>query len=108
MNDTSRQTLIYRPGDPRANVNGMVPKHLAAPLIDGRPAPMVMRDIDTYQAMGVDIATGKPPVIGSRSQHRDYLRRNNYQEVGNEWHPPKRQDLPSSDLIADIKRAMGE
>ena len=47
-------------------------------------APMVIADIQPYQAMGVDLATGKAPVITSRSQHRDYLRRNGYVEVGND------------------------
>jgi len=47
-------------------------------------APAVMADIAPYQAMGVDVATGKAPVITSRSEHRDYLRRNNFVEVGNE------------------------
>ena len=47
-------------------------------------APMVLSDLSPYQAMGVDVATGKAPVITSRSKHREYLRRNNYIEVGNE------------------------
>ena len=46
--------------------------------------PMVMRDIKPYQAMGVDVATGNAPVIDGRSQHREYMRRNNYIEIGNE------------------------
>ena len=50
-----------------------------------RPMPaMVIADISPYQAVAVDVATGKPPVITSRSAHRDFLRRNNYVEVGNE------------------------
>ena len=47
-------------------------------------APMVITDIAPYQAMAVDVATGKAPIIGSRSQHRDYLKRNGYFEMGNE------------------------
>lgn len=47
-------------------------------------APMVIADIQPYQSMGIDVATGKAPVITSRSAHRDYLKRNNYVEVGNE------------------------
>lgn len=105
---SNREILVYRPLDPRANENGMVAKLLAAPLVITAPATQVMSDIADYQAMGTDIATGIRPVIGSRSEHRDYLRRNGYQEVGNEWHPPKRTELSASDRIADIKRAMGE
>jgi hypothetical protein len=37
-----------------------------------------------YQAVAVDVATGRPPVINSRSAHRDFLKRNGYTEVGNE------------------------
>ena len=47
-------------------------------------APMVIADIQPYQSMGIDVATGKAPVITSRSEHRAYLRRNGYVEVGNE------------------------
>lgn len=47
-------------------------------------APMVAPDIGAYQAVAVDVATGKPPVINSRSAHREFLKRNGYQEVGNE------------------------
>ena len=47
-------------------------------------APMVIADIQPYQSMGIDVATGNAPVINSRSAHRNYLRRNGYVEVGNE------------------------
>lgn len=50
-------------------------------------APMVRSDIAPYQAMGVDVANGKCPVISSRAEHRDYLRRNGYIEVGNDKMP---------------------
>lgn len=45
---------------------------------------MVAPDIGPYQAVAVDVATGKAPVINSRSAHRDFLKRNGYIEVGNE------------------------
>ncbi|KVN72841.1 hypothetical protein WT15_27400 [Burkholderia stagnalis] len=47
-------------------------------------APYVAPDISPYQAVAVDVATGRPPVISSRSAHRDFLKRNGYVEVGNE------------------------
>lgn len=46
--------------------------------------PQIIRDIDPYQAVAVDVATGKPPRIGSRSEHREFLKRNGYVELGNE------------------------
>ncbi|WP_321874874.1 FmdB family zinc ribbon protein [Burkholderia cenocepacia] len=47
-------------------------------------APYVAPDIGPYQAVAVDVATGRPPVINSRSAHREFLKRNGYVEVGNE------------------------
>jgi len=44
----------------------------------------VMPDIQPYQAMAVDVATGVAPVIKSRSEHREYLKRNGLLEIGNE------------------------
>ena len=42
----------------------------------------VWSDIEEYKAVGGDMA-GK--MITSRSHHREFLRRNNFMEVGNEW-----------------------
>lgn len=47
-------------------------------------APYVAPDISPYQAVAVDVATGRAPVISSRSSHREFLQRNGYVEVGNE------------------------
>ena len=44
------------------------------------------------KAVAVDVATGKPPVIGGRRQHREFLKRNHYVEVGNEPIRPKSVD----------------
>ena len=65
-------------------------------------APMVIADIRPYQAMGIDVATGKAPMIGSRSQHRDYLKRNGYIEVGNEM--PKREKKIEGEF--DVRREL--
>jgi hypothetical protein len=58
-----------------------------------------MPDIEPYKAMGGDMA-GK--YIGSRSTHREYLKRNNFIEVGNEKdyffkHNGKTHDNPTKD-----------
>lgn len=103
----SRETLVYRPRDPRSNSNGMVARDIAGPLIVSDAAPMVMGDIDPYRAVAADV-DGKRHVIGGRRQHREFLKRNNYTEVGNEYVTPKRHELSRSERIADIKRAMGE
>ncbi len=46
-------------------------------------SPMVIGDIQPYKA----VATGE--MIMSRSQHRDYLKRHNLVELGNEKTKPK-------------------
>lgn len=102
-----RETLVYRPNDPNANNNGMVLKALAAPLIVSDAAPMVMGDIEPYRAVAADV-DGQRHVIGGRRQHREFLARNNYTEVGNECVAPRRFELSRNERIADIKRAMGE
>lgn len=75
--------------------------------------PALIRDIDGYRAVGADVASeGKRPWIGSRSEHRDYLRRNGYVETGNET-PRVYDDRPSArqqqeSRINDIRRARGD
>lgn len=50
----------------------------------------IIKDIEPYQAVGGDIAlAGKIPKIGGRRQHREFLKRNGYIEVGNERRPQK-------------------
>lgn len=55
----------------------------------------IIPDIEPYKAVATDVATGKPPVITSRSRHREFLRRNGYEEVGNEM---PRSNLPEPRL----------
>jgi hypothetical protein len=75
--------------------------------------PNVISDIEPYRAVASDIACdGKRPMIGGRRQHREFLSRNGYIEVGNES-GMTRSDMPSAremqrDRIEDIKRAAGD
>ena len=72
-------------------------------------APMVVSDITPYQAVAVDVATGKPPVITSRSRHKEFLRRNNYVEVGNEMPDmSKRRQQGDFNARAEIREAVRE
>lgn len=85
------------------------PPHCCQPMERIISAPRVMSDIEPYQAMGTDIATGKRPMISSRSQHREYLQRNNYVEVGNERPKPRKAIEPDKNEIArTIKRVMDD
>jgi hypothetical protein len=70
-------------------------------------APQIMSDLAPYQAMGIDVETGKAPMITSRSHHRDYLKRNNYAEVGNEKQSPTGPvHATKADIARDVKRAI--
>lgn len=72
-------------------------------------APMVQADIQPYQAMGIDVATGKAPIISSRSEHRDYLRRNGYVEVGNEMPKSKPRSIEGDfDVRKELTKAVHE
>lgn len=52
----------------------------------------IIKDIEPYKAVAGDIALGgKPPAIMSRREHKEFLKRNRYVEVGNE---PIKQRTP--------------
>lgn len=69
----------------------------------------VIRDIDPYKSAAADKATGKREVIGGRRQHREFLRRNGYVELGNEMPRTERRVGPApGDIAREIKRVLGE
>lgn len=69
----------------------------------------IMGDIEPYQAVAVDVATGKPPIITSRAQHREFLKRNGYEEVGNEKPKPRRDDpIPTKEIGQQIKQVIDQ
>lgn len=80
---------------------------------DTPKGPSIIGDIEPYRAVASDVACGgKRPVIGGRRQHREFLQRNGYVEVGNEspapkpdWTAPRREQ---AERINDIRRAMGD
>ena len=53
---------------------------------------MVQADIQPYKSIAMDKKTGRPAEIHSRKQHREFLRRNDYVEVGNDFGKPQRKD----------------
>lgn len=76
-----RRRWIYRGGDAVAEFAGdnlvwAKPEYYAP--ADKAGAPIFMPDIQPYQSM----VTGE--LIGSRSQHREHLKRHNLVEIGNE------------------------
>lgn len=57
---------------------------------------MVQADIQPYRSVAIDKETGRTVEIHSRKQHREFLRRNDYVEVGNDFGKPmKRDDGPA-------------
>ena len=56
-------------------------------------APAVITDIQPYQAIACDKQTGKAPVIQGRAQHREFLHKNGYIEMGNEKITNKPREL---------------
>jgi hypothetical protein len=94
-----RETYVLRGGQ-------LVAKRLVEPRTHRDQAPMIMRDIAPYRSIAVDVATGARALVGGRAQHRDFLRRNNYVEVGNAYVAPRREELARIDRIADIQRAL--
>lgn len=90
-------TYVYRDGK-------IVPKY--AETLKG--SINIIRDIDPYQAVAVDVATGKRPKIGSRSEHREFLKRNGYHE----YTPIKQEatyaDVDKRELSQAVDRARQE
>ena len=69
----SRKTYVLRGGE-------LVEKQHALPVNAG---PHVISDIEPFVAT----ATRKDTIIGSRSHKREYMRRNNLVEFGNDLKP---------------------
>jgi hypothetical protein len=86
---------------------------------EASPGPHIMPDIQDYMTVAGDIANGGGRArITSRSHHRDFLRRNRYVEVGNDYDKklvdeaqPMRVDRQwekqqQRERVEDIKRAI--
>lgn len=85
-------------------------RHTAAPRCHGRMTleimpTMVNADIAPYVAVAGDMA-GKP--IGSRREHREYLKRNALVEVGNEPIRPIKNDFrpKKGEIAEELKRVI--
>lgn len=104
----TRRTYAYDPDlDAIVQIRGPGSNH---PTEQPGAGMHIIRDIEPYRTVASDVAAGgKRPVIAGRRQHREFLRRNGYVEVGNE-RPVQgsRETLGRGDRIADIRRALGE
>lgn len=85
----------------------LIPRHLRA--TSRAKKVQIIRDIEAYKPVAADKGTGKRPIIGGRRQHREFLQRNGYIEVGNETPKTNLQLGPRPGEVArDIRRALGE
>jgi len=67
----------------------------------------IIKDIEPYKPVAADKHNGQRPVIGGRRQHREFLKRNGYVEIGNDFTANRREEVSSTaERVADIKRAM--
>lgn len=63
---------------------------------------MIISELREYKTVAVDKETGKQIHIGSRRQHREFLKRNDYVEVGSEpFRQTKREDGPADAPVFD-------
>ena len=75
----------------------IVNRHNAPVCLCGKKTEMrimptsVQADIQPYRTVAYDKETGKPCNIESRKQHREFLHRNNYIELGDEM--PKNEKI---------------
>jgi putative FmdB family regulatory protein len=70
-------------------------------------ALQVMGDIEPYQAVAVDRATGNAPMITSRAHHREFMKRNGYEELGNDKPKIARDDpIPTKEIGQQIKQTI--
>lgn len=84
----------------------LVPKHKHVSSETKAGKLVVIKDIEPYQ----EIATASRRVIGGRRQHREFLRDNDFVEVGNEKPLPHPRDRPNKvdvTLINELKKNMG-
>jgi hypothetical protein len=86
--------------------NGRLVRKPKAMRPSAAAGPQIISDIAPYQTAATDVATGKRAVIGGRRQHREFLRRNGYVEIGNDYVPPRREGLGHTERIADIRRVI--
>jgi hypothetical protein len=69
--------------------------------------PQIIKDIDPYKTVAADV-NGKQVRIAGRRQHREFLARNNYREVGNDIPIQPRETRGDFASGADVKRAIDQ
>lgn len=80
------------------------PRHCKKPMERLISRSMVITDIQPYTTVAADKETKQRVRINSRSQHREFLRKNGYEELGNEkFTPTPKNDKPTEpDVPFDV------
>lgn len=65
----------------------LTPECCGSPMGRILSAPMIVGDYEPYKAVAIDKKTGEMPVIGSRKQHQEFLKRNGYRQVETDSRP---------------------
>ena len=86
--------------------NGRLVRKRKAAHPSAAAGPQIISDIAPYRTVATDVATGKRALIGGRRQHREFLRRNGYVEVGNDYVPPQHEEMSRTERIADLRRVL--
>lgn len=66
-------------------------------------APYVQGEIEPFKTVCWDAETKKPAVINSRAQKREFMKRNDLVEVGNEPFRQKKRDWSDSAPMVDVE-----
>lgn len=101
-----KQILRMPPPLPGGRASSRINKKWQArePAFVQRVGLQIIKDIDPYKPIAGDIALGgQTPTIMSRREHKEFMRRNGYIEIGNS----KQEQKPYEDrtIEADVARA---
>lgn len=105
----TRRTYVY---DPDLDALVEITRTNRPPEPKRGDGMQIIRDIEPYRAIAADTDGTLRPLIKGRRQHREFIRRNNYTEVGNDVPTRTPQYIldrqHQASVIASLKRALGE
>ena len=89
---------------------GKWPKHCHKRMRQIITPSQVIKDIEPFQSVTVDVATGNCPIITSRAHKQEFMRRNKLIEWGTEKVKEKsweRMDKPGQELKRAVHEVLG-
>lgn len=72
------------------------------PMVKVISKPYVQGEIEPFRTVCWDAETKKPAIINSRHQRREFMKRNDLIELGNEFRKPKNdwKDAPDAPMVS--------